>query len=112
MPDAGLPPVPPSDAATAPGHAVPLTGDTAEMPRLFAGKLVLAKRAFINPNPPYDYQLVDVAGRRFAYIDTRRLLLSVKIESYLDCSITITGTVRNTVDGKDLVIAAESMQLK
>lgn len=102
----------PSTAANAPGRAVPLTGDTTDMPRLFAGKLVLARRAFINPNPPYDYQLVDVAGRRFAYVDTRRLLLSGKIESYLDRNLTITGTVRNTVDGKDLVIAAESMQLK
>jgi len=102
----------PAGVVTAPGRPVPLTGDTADMPRLFAGKLVIARRAFINPNPPYDYQLVDVSGRRFAYVDTRRLLLTDKIESYLDRNITITGTVRNTVDGKDLVIAAESMQLK
>ena len=102
----------PTGGATAPGRPVPLTGDTAEMPRLFAGTLVLARRMIINPNPPYDYQLVDVAGRRFAYVDTKRLLISDKIESFLDRSITIAGTVRNTVDGKDLVIAAESMQLK
>lgn len=102
----------PAGGSTAPGRPVPLTGDTADMPRLFAGKLVLARRPFINPNPPYDYQLVDSGGRRFAYVDTRRLLLSDKIEAYLDLNITITGTVRNTVDGKDLVISAESMQLK
>jgi len=30
----------------------------------------------------------------------------------LEREVTITGTVRNTVDGKDLVIAAESMQVK
>ncbi len=102
----------PAGAATAPGRPVPLTGDTAEMPRLFAGRLVIARRAFINPNPPYDYQLIDVSGRRFAYVDTRRLLISDKIESFIERDISITGTVRNTVDGKDLVIAAESMQLK
>lgn len=106
------PPAPSAHAATAPGRPVPLAGDTADMPRQFAGKLVLARRPFINPNPPYDYQLVDVSGRRFAYVDTKRLLLAEKIESYLDRNITITGTVRNTVDGKDLVVAAESMQLK
>jgi hypothetical protein len=94
------------------GHAVPITGNTADMPRLFAGRLVLAKRPLLNPNPPYDYQLTDSTGRRFAYVDTRRLLLTDKIEAYLDRGVTITGTVRNTVDGKDLVIAAESMQLK
>ena len=94
------------------GRAVPLTGNTADMPRLFAGRLVLARRLILNPNPPYDYQLTDVSGRRFAYVDTKRLLLTDKIENYLDRDISINGTVRNTVDGKDLVIAAESIQLK
>jgi hypothetical protein len=82
------------------------------MPRLFAGKLVLAKRAILNPNPLYDYQLTDTSGRRFAYVETKRLVLNDKIENFLDRDITITGTVRNTVDGKDLVIVAEAMQLK
>jgi hypothetical protein len=102
----------PGAPVTAVGRPVPLSGNTADMPRLFAGRLVLAKRAIINPNPPYDYQLTDASGRRFAYVDTKRLLLTDKIEAYLDRQIAITGTVRNTVDGKDLVISAESMQLK
>lgn len=94
------------------GRAVPLTGNTADMPRLFAGRLVVARRPILNPNPPYDYQLTDVSGRRFAYVDTKRLRLTDRIETYLDRQISISGTVRNTVDGKDLVIAAESMSLK
>ena len=102
----------PAPASNAPGRPVAMTGDTAEMPRLFAGKLVLAKRAILNPNPVYDYQLIDASGRRFSYVDTKRLLLTDKIETYLDRNVSITGTVRNTVDGKDLVIAAESMTLK
>jgi SH3-like domain-containing protein len=102
----------PAAPVTALGHPVQLSGNTADMPRMFAGTLVLARRVILNPNPPYDYQLIDASGRRFAYVDTRRLLLTDKIETYLDRAISITGTVRNTVDGKDLVIAAESMQLK
>ncbi|HTL66930.1 MAG TPA: SH3 domain-containing protein [Lacunisphaera sp.] len=102
----------PAANAAAPGRPVPLTGDTAEMPRLFAGRLVSARRAFINPNPPYDYQLIDNAGRRFAYVDTKRLVMTDRIDALLEREVTITGTVRNTVDGKDLVIAAESMQVK
>lgn len=94
------------------GRPVAPSGNTADLPRLFAGRLVLAKRAIINPNPPYDYQLTDRNGRRFAYVDTKRLLLTDKIEAYLDREVSVTGTVRNTVDGKDLVINAESMQLK
>lgn len=103
---------PPTAPVSTIGHAVPMTGNTADMPRLFAGRLVLAKRAILNPNPPYDYQLIDASGRRFAYVDTRRLLLTDKIDVYIDRLISVTGTVRNTVDGKDLVIAAESMQRK
>lgn len=115
-PSPALAPAAPVTAPAAPvttvGRAVPLTGNTADMPRLFAGRLVLAKRPIINPNPLYDYQLTDASGRRFAYVDTKRLLLTDKIEAYLDRQISVTGTVRNTVDGKDLVISAESMQLK
>jgi len=102
----------PAGPLAAPGRPMALTGNSADLPRLFAGRLVLARRALINPNPPYDYQLTDASGRRFAYVDTKRLLLTDKIESYLERDISITGTVRNTVDGKDLVISAESMTLK
>jgi len=102
----------PVGSLAAPGRPVAMTGDSADLPRLFAGKLVLARRAILNPNPPYDYQLTDVSGRRFAYVDTQRLRLTEKIESFLERQITITGTVRNTVDGKDLVISAEAMTLK
>ena len=102
----------PAGSSTALGRPVAPSANTADTPRLFAGTLVLARRAIINPNPPYDYQVTDATGRRFAYVDTRRLLLTDKIENFLDRDITITGTVRNTVDGKDLVIAAESMAIK
>lgn len=106
------PPATPAAPTTAVGRPVPLSGNSAEMPRMFAGRLVAARRALLNPNPPYDYQLTDASGRRFAYVDTKRLTLTDNIETYLDREISLTGTVRNTVDGKDLVIAAESMQLK
>lgn len=105
-------PTPPAAPVTTAGRPVPVAANNADTPRLFAGTLVLARRAILNPNPPYDYQLTDATGRRFAYVDTRRLLLTDKMETFLDREITITGTVRNTVDGKDLVVAAESMALK
>lgn len=111
-----LPPVTaaplPAGPVTAVGRPVVMSAHTADTPRLFAGTLVLARRPIFNPNPLYDYQLTDSTGRRFAYVDTRRLLLTDKMGTFLDREITVTGTVRNTVDGKDLVIAAESMALK
>jgi hypothetical protein len=109
-------PVPAPAAPTAPnsnlGRPVPITGNTADMPRGVPGTLVLARRPILNPNPPYDYQLIDTTGRRFAYVDTKRLVLTDKIENFLNQEVIVTGTLRNTVDGKDLVVAAESVVLK
>ncbi|MDP2137687.1 MAG: SH3 domain-containing protein [Candidatus Didemnitutus sp.] len=110
-PIAGSPVPPPVAASNALGRAVP-SGNTADLPRLFSGTLVIARRALLNPNPPYDYQLTDLSGRRFAYVDTKRLVLTGRIDSFLDQIVIVTGTVRNTVDGKDLVVIAESMQAK
>ncbi len=101
----------PTAPSTALGRPV-AAQNTAELPRLFSGTLVVARRPLINPNPPYDYQLTDLNGRRFAYVDTKRLVLTENIESLVDKIVTVTGTVRNTVDGKDLVVVAESIQAK
>ncbi|HET7536320.1 MAG TPA: SH3 domain-containing protein, partial [Candidatus Didemnitutus sp.] len=109
-------PVVPAPAANpnAPGKPVASTGNTADMPRLLTGTFGVARRVIINPNPPYDYQLSDANGRRLAYVDTRRLVLTDqnKIENFLDRVVVISGSVRNTIDGKDLVVAAESLQIK
>lgn len=103
----------PAPAATSTTIGRPMTPtNTADLPRLFSGTLVIARRPLINPNPPYDYQLTDLSGRRFAYVDTKRLVLTDRIENFLDRTVTVTGTVRNTVDGKDLVIAAQSIEAK
>ena len=103
---------PPAADPTAPGRPVPIPANSAELSRLFTGTLVLAKRALLNPNPAYDFQLMDSNNRRFAYVDTRRLVLHDKIESFLGLQVVLTGTVRNTIDGKDLVIDAEAMTHK
>jgi hypothetical protein len=103
----------PSPVVTSePGRPVATGQLTPDTPRLFQGRLVSARRPIINPNPIYDYQLCDSEGRRFAYLDLRRLILVGKIEDYLDRIVAVAGTMRNTVDGTDLVIAAESIQLR
>jgi hypothetical protein len=101
-------PTAPTAPSTAVGRAAPTTSSS-DTPRLFSGKLVLARRALINPNPPYDFQVVDANGHRFAYVDVRRLPATQKLDTFLEREVVITGTVRNTVDGKDIVIAAESI---
>ena len=105
-------PAAPAENPAAPGRPVAITGNTANLPRLFSGTFVSARRPLINPNPLYDYQLTDIEGRRFAFVDTKRLVLTEKIESYLGTVVTLNGTIRNTVDGKDLVIDAQTVTRK
>jgi len=105
-------PATPPEQPGAPGHPVAITGNTANLPRLFSGTFVSARRPLINPNPLYDYQLTDIEGRRFAFVDTKRLVLTEKIEAYIGTVVVLNGTIRNTVDGKDLVIDAQSITRK
>lgn len=105
-------PAAPAPQPGAPGRPVAITSNSTNLPRLFSGTFVSARRPLINPNPLYDYQLTDIEGRRFAFVDTKRLVLTEKIESYLGTVVVLNGTIRNTVDGKDLVIDAQSITRK
>ncbi|MDD3180054.1 MAG: hypothetical protein PHQ04_06835 [Opitutaceae bacterium] len=98
--------------STEPGRPVASGSLTPDTPRMFQGRLISARRPILNPHPIYDYQLSDSEGRRFAYVDTRHLMPVGKIENYLGRLVAIRGTMRNTVDGTDLVIDAESIEVK
>lgn len=115
LPTVAIPTVPggynPPPASNAPGRPVAIKGNSADLPRLFQGRLTAA-RTLLQRNPLYDYQLSDAAGRRLAYLNTDKLKLAGKMETYLDKMVSVTGTMRNTVDGKDLVIEVDSLQLK
>jgi len=79
--------------------------------RLFAGKLVSTRSPF-HPRRPFDWALDDDAGKRFAFLDLSRLLLTEQIESYVDHTVVVFGAAKQSPDGKDLVIEVESLQLK
>jgi len=95
-----------------PGRPVPVSANSADTPRLFTGTFGVARTTLFGSTPVYDYELTDSTGRRFAYVETKRLVLTERIENYLNLQVVITGTVRNTVDGKDLVVVAESLTRK
>ncbi len=86
-------------------------GGSASLPRQFAGKFVSTRRAF-TPRRPFDYALNDEAGKRYAYLDTSKLLLTEQIEKYIDHAVVVFGTAKNAPDGKDIVIEVETLQLK
>jgi hypothetical protein len=110
---APLPPV--ASTTAAPGQPAPVIniGDTSGslLPRQFAGKFVTTRRA-LSPRRPYDWALHDEAGRRYAYLDVSRLLLTEQIEKYADHTVVVFGTAKTAADSKDLVIAVETLQLK
>jgi hypothetical protein len=103
------PPAPAAVDSGAPGHA---TGtNVTALPRLLEGKVVSTRRPFA-PRRPYDYQLDDASGNRLAYVDTSHLLLTVPMENYIDHTVDVYGPVNLMAGGNDLVITAESLQLK
>jgi hypothetical protein len=114
-PLAAAPVTPGAHGPAAGGRASPMVdlgdGGSASLPRQFAGLFVSTRRP-LTPRRPYDYALNDEAGRRYAYLDTSKLLLTDQLEKYVDHAVVVFGTARTTAGGKDFVIEIESLQLK
>jgi hypothetical protein len=98
-----------------PGRAVPMVnlgdGGSSSLNRQFSGKFVSTRRPF-TPRRPYDWALNDDAGRRYAYLDVSKLLLTEQIEKYVDHVVIVYGAAKSTPEGKDFVIEIESLQLR
>ena len=81
------------------------------LPRLLAGKFVSTRSAF-KPRRAYDWALNDDAGKRYAFLDISKLLLTEQIESYVDHAVVVFGSAKPIPGTKDFVIEVESLQLK
>ncbi|MFA6289479.1 MAG: hypothetical protein WC661_19025 [Opitutaceae bacterium] len=98
-------------AIVVPGKASPLgDGGSSALPRLFQGKLVSTYSAF-RPKRPYDYQLNDNSGERYAYLDVSKILAIEQFNSYIDRTVVVYGTAKAVTGTKDMVILVESLQL-
>ncbi|HTJ78804.1 MAG TPA: hypothetical protein VL357_07380 [Rariglobus sp.] len=103
--------VAPAAAIVIPGKPAPMgDGGSSALPRLFQGKLVSTYSAF-RPRRPYDYQLNDAGGERYAYLDVSKLLATEQFNSYLDRTVVVYGTAKAVPGTKDVVILVESLQL-
>jgi hypothetical protein len=98
-----------------PGQAAPMVnlgdGGSSTLPRPFAGRFVSTRRP-LAPRRPYDYALNDDAGKRYAYLDISKLLLTEQIEKYIDHNVVVFGAAKSSADGRDIVISVETLQLK
>jgi len=101
-------------AAPAPQQLAPTPSNTlnpaaaAALPRLFEGIFVPAKRFLAYK--PYEYQLNDRSGQRYAFLDCSRLPKTEPLDRYIDRTITVYGSARVIENTKDLVIEVDSIQ--
>jgi hypothetical protein len=94
------------------GKAAPVgDGASSALPRLFQGRFASTYNP-LRPRRPYDYQLNDDAGARYAYIDVSKLLATEQINKYLDRTVVVYGTAVAVPGSKDMVVVAESLQLR
>ena len=97
---------------TAVGRAAPVgDGGSSALPRLFQGTLASTYNP-LRPRRPYDYQLNDSVGTRYTYIDVSKLLVTERISKYLDRTVVIYGSAQAVAGSKDMVVVAESLQLR
>ncbi|MFA6962482.1 MAG: hypothetical protein WC205_17130 [Opitutaceae bacterium] len=106
------PVAPAAPAVTTIGKAAPIgDGGSSALPRLFQGKFASTYSPF-RPRRPYDFQLNDDAGARYAYVDVSKLLATELLNRYLDRTVIVYGTARAIPGSKDMVVVAESLQLR
>jgi len=113
-------PVSPVQVYTGPAQVAPASSGTpvatlspaaaAALPRMFEGVFVPAKRFLAYK--PYEYQLNDRNGQRYAFLDVSRLTKAEPIERYLDRTVTVYGSARAIENTKDIVIEVDSLQMR
>ncbi|MFT3782248.1 MAG: SH3 domain-containing protein [Nibricoccus sp.] len=103
----------------APTNTAPATGQVAQstlnpaaaaaLPRMFEGTFVPAKRFLAYK--PYEYQLNDRAGERYAFLDVSRLTKAEPVEKYMNKVVTVYGMARAIENTKDIVIEVDTIQV-
>jgi hypothetical protein len=102
-------PVTAAPAAPAPAAAAQ-EGEVA-LSQLFEGTLA-STRAMFEPRRPYHWQLLDANGKRIAYVDLSKLLLTEQIASYAGHAVVVLGSIRPAKESNDLVIEVVGFRLK
>jgi hypothetical protein len=110
------PPVSSAAVSPAPAPAAPAPAAAAQEPsiplsRLFEGTLA-STRSVLSPRRPYDWQLNDASGKRIAYVDLSKLLLTDQIGNYSGHAVVVLGAIKPVKETNDLVIEVEGFRLK
>jgi hypothetical protein len=103
----------PPPSAVAAGQPAPVisSAPAAALPQVFQGLLAKAGRILlIGPRRDYDYQLNDAAGKRIAFLEVTKVLATEKMELYLGRPVKVSGVLKQTYNGKNLVIEVVSLE--
>lgn len=111
-PESSVPVMTPAAPTTMAGQPAPPSSavDSANLPRQLTGRFVSTRHP-LRPRRPYEWALEDNNGRRFAYVDTSKLLLTEQIDKYVGHFVVVFGAAKPTPDGKEIVIQTDSLQL-
>ena len=110
-PSSPAPVAAPAPAVAGAGVDVSAADQNVALSRLCEGTLSTT-RSLLSPRRPYDWQLLDPTGKRIAYVDLAKLLLTDQIENYAGHTVVVLGSLRPLEGTHDLVIAAEGFRLK
>jgi hypothetical protein len=86
-------------------------GGSSVLPRLFQGKFTSTYHP-LRPRRPYEFQLTDAAGSRYAYVDISKLLATEQLTKYVDRTVVVYGTAHSVPGSTEMVVVAESLQLR
>jgi hypothetical protein len=112
VPAASAPAILPAPLPTAPASAAPAPQDeNVRLSRLFEGTLA-STRSVLAPRRPFEWQLEDSSGKRIAYVDLSKLLLTDQIGNYAGHNVVVLGSMRPVKETNDLVIDVEGFRLK
>jgi hypothetical protein len=105
----------PVQVYSGPGQAAPAAGTlnpvaAAALPRMFEGTFVPAKRFLAYK--PYEYQLNDRSGQRYAFLDVSRLPKAEPVDKYLNRVVTVYGAAKAIENTKDIVIEVDTIQAR
>lgn len=116
-PAASAPATPSATATSTPvtagvGRAAAIgDGGSSALPRLFQGTFTSTYNP-LRPRRPYDFQLNDDAGSRYAYVDVSKLLATEQLNKFVGRTVVVYGTAQSVGGGKEMVVIAESLQLR
>lgn len=100
-----------------PASSPAAAGRTAELgepglARTFFGT-VASTRHPLRPRRPFDFQLIDAGGSRIAYLDVSRLMLTERVEAFIDRPVSLFGLAEPLgVSGNEIVIRVETLKLQ